>query len=140
MRNASLTFCIRALMFSSVLPRYLKESVSSSGSPPSVTGLLFFVLAFMILVLLLLMFSPFCVDTVFRKSVFFPISVGQESEVICKIQVLQLAPRHPLYTIFLFYVVFIIIQSMASRKRKGDRRHPCLTHVFTINQCVVCPA
>ena len=78
MRNAPVTFCIRALTSSSVpslllimLPRYLKESVSSSGSPPSVTGLLFFVFAFTILVLLLLMLSPICVDIVFRKSVFF---------------------------------------------------------------------
>ena len=88
MRNASLAFCIRALTSSSVLPRYLKESVSSSGSSPSVTGLLFFVLAFMILVLLLLMLSPVCVDTVFRKSVFclyLLVTVGQESKVIGKI-------------------------------------------------------
>ena len=50
MRNATLAFCILALTSSSVpplllmlLPRYLKESVSSSGSSPSVTVLLVFV-------------------------------------------------------------------------------------------------
>ena len=40
-----------------------------------VTGLLFFVLALVIFVLLLLTLSPVCVDTVFRSSV-FPASVG----------------------------------------------------------------
>ena len=45
MRNATLAFCILALTSSSappllliVLPNYLKESISSSGSRPSVTG------------------------------------------------------------------------------------------------------
>ena len=77
MMNATLAFCILALTSSSVppfllivLPRYVNESVSSSGSPFNVMGLLFFVLAFIILVLLLLMLSPSCVDTVFSSSVF----------------------------------------------------------------------
>ena len=48
--------------------------VSSSGSPFNVMGLLFFVLAFIIFVLLLLMLIPSCVDTVFSSSV-FPASV-----------------------------------------------------------------
>ena len=107
MRNASLAFCIRALTSSSVLPRYLKESVSSSGSPPSVTGLLFFVLAFMILVLLLLMLSPVCVDTVFRSSVFFLyllVTVGQESKVIGKINCEE-AHLFPICTTGLSYLV-----------------------------------
>ena len=75
-RNATLDFFIHALLSSYVpalllimLPRYLKTSVSSSGSPPSVTGLMFFVLVFMIIVLLLLMLSAICVGTVFRRSV-----------------------------------------------------------------------
>ena len=53
-----------------VLPMYVNESVSSSGSPFSEMELLFFVLAFIIFVLLLLMLSPSCVDTVFSSSVF----------------------------------------------------------------------
>ena len=77
MMNATLAFCILALTSSSVppfllivLPRYVNESVSSSGSPFNVIGLLFFVLAFIIFVLLLLMLSPSCIDTVFSCSVF----------------------------------------------------------------------
>ena len=76
MMNATLAFCILALVSSSVpplllivLPRYVNESVSSSGSPFKVMGLLFFVLAFIIFVLLLLMLCPSCVDTVFNSSV-----------------------------------------------------------------------
>ncbi|KAK2185918.1 hypothetical protein NP493_217g04021 [Ridgeia piscesae] len=81
MMNATLAFCIVALTSSSVppflfivLPRYVNESVSSSGSPFNVKGLLFFVLDFIIFVLLLLMLSPSCVDNVFSSSV-FPASV-----------------------------------------------------------------
>ncbi|KAK2187085.1 hypothetical protein NP493_179g00026 [Ridgeia piscesae] len=79
MMNATRGFCIVALTFSSVspcfiLPMYVNESVSSSYSPFNVMGLLFFVLAFIIFVLLLLMLSPSCVDTVFNSSV-FPASV-----------------------------------------------------------------
>ncbi|KAK2152056.1 hypothetical protein NP493_2534g00010 [Ridgeia piscesae] len=62
-------------------------------------GLLFFVLAFIILVLLLLMLSPSCVDTVFSSSVFFLhllMAVCEKSDVIRKVQVLQLAPKCPL--------------------------------------------
>ena len=77
MMNATLAFCILALTISSgppflliVLPRYVNESVSSSGSPFNVIGLLFFVLAFIIFVLRLLMLSPSCIDTVFSCSVF----------------------------------------------------------------------
>ena len=44
----------------------VKESVSSSGSPPRVTGLLLFVLDLVSFVLLLLMLSPTCVDIVFK--------------------------------------------------------------------------
>ncbi|KAK2192709.1 hypothetical protein NP493_24g02006 [Ridgeia piscesae] len=74
MMNATLAFCILALTSSSVpqflftvLPRYVNESVSSSGSPFNVMGLLFFLLAFIIFILLLLMLSPSCVDTVFSS-------------------------------------------------------------------------
>ena len=56
MMNATLAFCILALTSSAVppclliiLPRYVNESVSSSGSPFIVMGLLLFVLAFIIL-------------------------------------------------------------------------------------------
>ena len=114
MRYATLAFSIRALTSSSVpplllimLPRYLKESVSSSGSSPSVNGLLFFVLAFMILVLILLMLSPVCVDTVFRSSVFFLhllVTVGQESKVICKINCEE-AHLFPICKTWLSYLV-----------------------------------
>ena len=79
--NATLAFCILALTSSSVspflwivLPIYVNESVSSSGSPFNVMGLLFFVLAFIIFVLLLLMLGPSFVDTVFSSTV-FPASV-----------------------------------------------------------------
>ena len=72
MMNATLAFCILALMSSSVppfllivLPRYVNESVSFD-----VIGLLFSVLAFINFVLLLLMLSPSCVETVFRRSAF----------------------------------------------------------------------
>ena len=51
----------------------MTESISSSGSPPRVNGLLLFMMASMIFVLHLLMLSPVCVDTVFRSSVFFPV-------------------------------------------------------------------
>ena len=74
--NATLALCILALKASFVpsflfivLPRYVNESVSSSGSPFNVIGLLFFVLAFIIFVLLLLMLSPSCVDTPFHHEV-----------------------------------------------------------------------
>ena len=53
MMNATLAFCILALTSSSVppfvfivLPRYVNESVSSSGSSFNVMGFLSFVLAF----------------------------------------------------------------------------------------------
>ena len=81
MMNATLAVCILALTSSSVppflfilLPWYVNKSVSSSGSPFNVMGLLFFVLACIIFVLLLLMSSLSCVDTVFSSSV-FPASV-----------------------------------------------------------------
>ena len=32
---------------------------------------------------------------------------------------------------FYFCVVFFMVQSMASRNRNGDRRHPCLTPVLS---------
>ena len=72
--NATLSFCILALMSSSVppfllivLPRYVNESILSRGSPFNVMGLFFFVLAFIIFVLLLLILSPRCADTVFSR-------------------------------------------------------------------------
>ena len=81
-----LHLCFDIFFCASTLIKYVKESVSSSGSPLSVTGLLFFVLALLIFVLLMLMLSPICVDTVLRSSVFFLhllVILGQESEVIC---------------------------------------------------------
>ena len=45
----------------------MNESVSSSGSPFNVMGLFFFVLAFIIVALLVLMLCPSCVDTVFSR-------------------------------------------------------------------------
>ena len=104
MENATLAFCILALTSSSVppvllivLPRYVNESVSSSGSPFDVIGLLFFVLVFIIFVLLLLTLRPSRVDTVFSSSV-FPASVDgcMREERVIKVQVLQLAPKCPL--------------------------------------------
>ena len=66
MMNATLAFSILASsvppLLLIVLPRYVNESVSSSGSPFHVMGLLFFVLAFIILVLLVLMLNRSCVD------------------------------------------------------------------------------
>ena len=96
MMNATLAFCILALTSSSVPPFLLNESVSSSGSPFNVMGLLLFVLAFIIFVLLLLMLIPSCVDTVFSSCFFLHMlmAVGEESDVIRK--VLQLAPKCPL--------------------------------------------
>ena len=77
MRKATRAFWIRALVSSSVppvllilLPRYVKQSVSSSGFPPTVTTFLLFVLAFIILVLFILMLSPVCADTRFSRFVF----------------------------------------------------------------------
>ena len=87
MMNATLAFCILALTSSVppflliVLPRYVNESVSSSGSPFNIMESLFFVLAFIICVLLLLMLSPSCVDTVFSSSV-FPASVDQKMHCV----------------------------------------------------------
>ena len=76
MRKATSAFWIRALVSSSVppvllivLPRYVKQSVSSSGLPPTVTTFLLFVLAFITLVLLILMLSPVCPDTRFSRSI-----------------------------------------------------------------------
>ena len=64
----------------------------------NVMGLLFFALPFIIL--LLLMWSPSCVETVFSSSVFsllhLLMAVCEESDVIRKVQVLQLAPWCPL--------------------------------------------
>ena len=78
MMDATFALCILALTSSSVPPsllivlsRYVNESVSSSGSPFNVMGWLFFVFAFIIFVLLLLMLSPGCVATVFSSSVLF---------------------------------------------------------------------
>jgi len=104
MMNATLAFYIIDLIYYVVppfvlivLPRYVKEAVSSSGSPFNAIGLLFFVLAFIIVVLLLLMWSLSCL-TVFNSTVFLHLlmAVGEESEVIRKVQVLQLAPGCPL--------------------------------------------
>ena len=76
MRKATRAFWIRALVSSSVppillilLPRYVKQSVSSSGFPPTVTTFLLFVLAFIILVLFILMLMLVCADTRFSRSV-----------------------------------------------------------------------
>ena len=148
MINATLGFCILALTSSSVplfllivLPRYVNESVSSSGFPFNVMGLLF--LAFIIVVLLLLMLSPSCVDTVFSSSV-FPASVGG---CVRGERGHPQSPGPPTssmvstgYNFFYFFVVCFMIQSMASRNKNGDRRHPCLTPVFTMNESVSCPA
>ena len=72
MMNATLAFCILASSVPPfllvVLPRYVNEYVSSSGSPFNVMELYFFVLAFF--VLLLLRLSPSCVDTVFSRVLF----------------------------------------------------------------------
>ena len=78
--NTTLAFSILALTSSPlppflliVLPRYVNSVsvfLSSSGSPFIVMGLLFFLLAFITFVLLLLMLSPSCVDTVVSSSVF----------------------------------------------------------------------
>ena len=85
MMNATLAFCILALTSSSVppfvlivLPRYVNESVSFSGCifQFNVMGLLFFVLAFISCVLLLLMLSPSCVDTVFSSCFFLHLSMA----------------------------------------------------------------
>ena len=40
---------------------------------------------------------------------------------------------------FYLFVVFFMIQSTASRNKNGDRRHPCLTPVFTVKESVSCP-
>ena len=89
--STTLAFCSFALTSSSVppfllivLPGYVNESVSSGGAPFNVMGLLLFVFAFLIFVLLLLMLSPSCVDTVCSSSVFLRLlmAVGEESEVI----------------------------------------------------------
>ena len=150
MMNATLAFCILALTSSAVppcllivLPRYVNESVSSSGSPFIVMGLLFFVLAFIILVLLLLMLSPSCVDTVFSSSVFSCICWwlcerrARSSAKSTSSNWLQGVHWIPF---LLYFVVFFMIQSMASRNKNGDRRHPCLTPVFTMKESVSCPA
>ena len=150
MMNTTLAFCILALTFSSVpplllivLPRYVNEYVSSSGSPFNVMGLLFFVLAFIIFVLLMLMLSPSCIDTVLSCSVFSCIRLwlcerrARSSAKSRSCNWLQGVHWIPFP---LFCVVFFKIQSMASRNRNGDRRHPCLTPVFTMREYVSCPA
>ena len=109
MMNTTLALCILALTSSLVpplwfivLPRYVNESVS----PFIVMGLLFFVLAFITFVLLLLLLSPSCVDIVFSSSVFplhLLMAVGEQSEAIRKVQVLQLAagcPLDPISSVF----------------------------------------
>ena len=65
MRKATHAFWIPALVSSSVppvllilLPSYVKQSVSSSGFPSTVTTFLLFVLAFIILFLFILTISP----------------------------------------------------------------------------------
>ena len=149
MVNATLAFCILALTSSSVpplllivLPRYVNESVSSSGSPFIVMGLLFFVLAFIILVLLLLMLTPSCVDIMFSSSVFSALhplmAVDEESEVIRKVLVLQLVPRWPLDTISSVSVVFFMIHTMTRKNKNGDRRYSSFTPVFTMKESVSC--
>ena len=138
----NIAFCIVALTSSSVppflfivLPRYVNVSVSSSGSPFSVMGLLFFVLAFIIFVLLLLMLSPSCVDTV---ALFCPASVygcvrGERGH--------PRSPGSPTGSmVSTGSHFFFMIHSKASMNRNGDKRHPCLTPVFTMKESVSCPA
>ena len=79
MMNATLAFCTLAFTCSPVgpfllivLPRYVNACITSSGSPFNVMGLLFFVLAFVIFVLPLLILSPSYVDC---APLFFPASV-----------------------------------------------------------------
>ena len=89
MRKATRAFWIRALVSSSVphvllilLPRYVKQSVSSSGFPPTVTRFLLFALAFIILVLFILMLSSVCADTRFSRSVFSCIRIRMRIRII----------------------------------------------------------
>ena len=41
---------------------------------------------------------------------------------------------------FFIFLVFFMIQSMASRNKTGDRRHPCLTPVFTMKESISYPS
>ena len=67
-------------------------------------------------------------------------AVGEKSEVIYKVHVLQLAPRCPLDPNSSVFCSLFMIQSMASRDKDGDRRHPCLTPVFIVKESVSCHA
>ena len=119
--NETFAFCTLDLKSSFVPPcllivlhRYVNESVSSSGCLFNVIGL-FFVLAFIIFVLLLLMLRPSCVDTVFSSSVFFCICCwpwerrarsSAKSGLSSGLQCVHWIP------FLLFSVVFFMIQSI----------------------------
>ena len=59
------------------------------------------------------------------------LDMGEGSQIICKAPVIKLGPRSPLISMSLLSCGCLQTQSMASRTRKGDNRHPCLTPVFT---------
>ena len=64
------------------------------------------------------------------------LAIGEEIQIICKVQVIKLGPGSPQNFIPLWAVNVFNTQLMASRNRKGDGRHPCLTPVFTWNASV----
>ena len=109
----------------------MKQSVSSSGFPPTVTTFLLFVLAFIILVLFILMLRPvLSALTLGLADLFSLASVHDwviEGPGHRQNPIVQLAPKGPLDSNSCFFVVVFIIQSMATRNMNGDRRHPCLT-------------
>ena len=149
MRKATRAFWIRALVSSSVppvllilLPSYVKQSVYSSGLPPTVTTFLLFVLAFIILVLFILMLMLVCADTKFSRSVFSCICSWLCERWVrssAKSKSSSWVQRVHWIPFLLFFVVVIIIQSMAPRNINGDIRHPCLNAVFTWKNLVSRP-
>jgi hypothetical protein len=60
----------------------------------------------------------------------------EESEIISEVQVIYLFHESPLYSVS---VDVFMSQLMASKKRKGDNEHPCLTPVRTLNGFVSWP-
>ena len=82
-------------------------------------------------------------STLCLEGLFFPVSVGEcgtgEQGHLQNPGPPTGSKASIVYHFSLFSVVLIIIQSMASKTRKSDRRHLCFTPVFTINESVVCP-
>ena len=118
------------------LPRYLKSCTNSSGSPFTVTGALGVVLMLITCVLDVLMVSPICFAYLSNRSVFscrWSRFTDRNARSSAKSRSSNWEKRVHWIPLGLSDVVFRITQSMTTKKRMGERIHPCLTPDFTVN-------